>query len=279
MPPHSNGRLPLSYILKSPQAYADWSDFRRDVEVVAKAGYEGMEVQMHSPEDFQGRDLNALLEDHALRLAGIQTGSAYSESGVCLATPDAAVRARAEDLLKRYVEFAARFGAPVVFGLLQGSLKDEPDPVCALSRIREHLTKLAEFAEGAGTVLAMEPVNRYECAVFHNTAADVVASVTSVGSPALRAMVDTFHVNIEEPAQRVAIHTAGALLAHFHLSETNRGLLGSGHLNFKEVFTALREVQYNGFVSVGVYRDEPTLAERAQRAITRLQADWDAVHA
>jgi len=276
---HPNGRLHLSYILKSPQDYGEWNSFQRDVEAVGEAGYEGMEVQMRSPEDFQGRGLDALLKDYGLRLAGIQTGSAYSDSGVCLATPDAAVRARAEDLLKRYIEFAARFSAPVVFGLLQGSLKDEPDPACALSRIREHLAKLAEFAEGAGTVLVMEPVNRYECAVFHNTTADVVTSITSVGSPALRAMVDTFHVNIEEPAQRDAIHTAGPLLAHVHLSETNRGLLGSGHLNFREVFAALREVEYNGFVSVGVYREEPALAERAQRAIGHLQTDWNAVHA
>ena len=276
---HPNGRLHLSYILKSPRAYTEWNDFHRDVEVVARAGYEGIEVQMQSAEDFHGRDLNRLLGDRALRLAGIQTGSAYSNTGICLATPDAAIRTRAEDLLKRYIEFAARFGAPVVFGLLQGSLNDEPNPVCALARIREHLARLADFAQDAGTVLVMEPVNRYECPVFHNTAADVVASVNSIGSAALRAMVDTFHVNIEEPAQRDAIHTAGSLLAHFHLSETNRGLLGSGHLNFREVFAALREVQYTGFVSVGVYREEPALAERAQQAISRLQADWDAVHA
>jgi sugar phosphate isomerase/epimerase len=120
--------------------------------------------------------------------------------------------------------------------------------------------------------MAMEPVNRYECGVFHNTVADVLASVAVVNSSSLRGMVDTFHVNIEETGQRQAIYDAAPMLSHCHLSETNRGLLGTGHLDFASVFSALHEVDYTGFVSVGIYRETPSVAERARHASGKLQA-------
>jgi 5-keto-L-gluconate epimerase len=267
----SNGRLHLSYILESPQQYASWGDFRQDVEAVAQCGYEGIELQMLTPDDFGGSDFTRLLDDCGVRLAGIQTGSAYLVSGTCLGSPDAAVRQAAIDLLKRYIDCMAPFQSVIVFGLLQGSRKDEPDRRRALERILTHLSELAAYAHDAGVIMAMEPVNRYECSVFHNTVADVLSSVESVSSPSLRGMVDTFHVNIEEAGQQQAIYAAAPVLSHVHLSETNRGLLGTGHLDFGSVFSALHDVNYTGFVSVGVYRDDPSVADRARHSAEQLQ--------
>ncbi len=267
----SNGGAHLSYILESPQRYGCWEDFRVDVEAVARCGYAGIELQMVTPDDLDGGDFVQLLADCGLRLAGIQTGSAYLETGVCLGSPDSSVRRAATDLLKRYIDCVAPFESVIVFGLLQGSRKDEPDRDRAMERILTHLGELAQYAEAAGVLVVMEPVNRYECNVFHNTVADVLSSVESVASAALRGMVDTFHVNIEEAGQREAIHAAAPMLSHVHLSETNRGLLGSGHLDFASVFTALREVHYTGFVSVGIYRDAPPVAERARHASEALR--------
>lgn len=267
----SNGRVHLSYILESPRQYATWKDFRCDVEAVAQCGYEAIELQMATPDDFSGSDFASLLGDCGLRLAGIQTGSAYLADGRCLGSPDAIVRRAAIDLLKRYIDCVAPFQSLIVFGLLQGSRKDEPDRERALERILTHLSELADYAYAAGVVIVMEPVNRYECSVFHNTVADMLSSVESVSSPSLRGMVDTFHVNIEETGQQQAIYAAAQVLSHVHLSETNRGLLGSGHLDFGAVFSALHEIKYTGFVSVGIYRDAPAVAERARHASVKLQ--------
>jgi D-psicose/D-tagatose/L-ribulose 3-epimerase len=219
-----------------------------------------------------GSDFPQLLADCGLRLAGIQTGSAYLRTGICLGSPNAEVRQAAVDLLKRYIDCVSPFQSVIVFGLLQGSRKDEHDRDRALERILTHLRELAKYAEAAGVLVAMEPVNRYECNVFHNTVADVLSSVESVSSPSLRGMVDTFHVNIEEKGQQEAIHAAAHVLSHVHLSETNRGLLGTGHLDFGSIFSALHEVNYKGFVSVGIYRDAPSVADRARHASEKLRS-------
>lgn len=265
-----NGHTKLAYILESPPHYESWRDFRHDVETVARCGYQAVELQMRTPGDLDNRDFARLLEDCDLRLLGVQTGSAYLKHGICLASPDPAVRGAAMDLLRRYIDGMSSFGAVVVFGLLQGCSKDEPDRQRALERIRSHLRDLATHAEAAGVLIAMEPVNRYECSVFHNTVADVLSSVELIDSPSVRAMVDTFHVNIEETGQQAAIRAAAPVLAHVHLSETNRGLFGTGHLDFGFVFSTLYEVGYTGAVSIGVYRDEPSVAERARHSFQTL---------
>ena len=44
--------------------------------------------------------------------------------------------------------------------------------------------------------------------------------------PGLRMMVDTFHMNIEEKDMLAPLAGIGDILAHVHLSETNRDVLG-----------------------------------------------------
>jgi sugar phosphate isomerase/epimerase len=255
----------FSYILESPACYSSFSSFVADVEQVASLGYGAIELQLRRPADVNG-DCTALLRECGLPLAAFQTGSAYLESGICLASPNQSVRRATADLVRRYIDLAAQFGAVVVFGLLQGTRKEEPDPGTARVRIQEQLSDLAGYAACTNVIIAVEPVNRYECDVFHNTVADALDTVERVNSPALRVMVDTFHMNIEERGQAEGIRAAGRVLAHVHLSETNRGLLGSGHLDFAEVFQTIEEIAYNGRLSIGIYRDAPAVAERARAA-------------
>jgi hypothetical protein len=42
----------------------------------------------------------------------------------------------------------------------------------------------------------------------------------------------------------------GSLLKHIHVSENDRGLLGSGHVDFPGVIAALRKIDYKGFLMI-----------------------------
>jgi len=66
-------------------------------------------------------------------------------------------------------------------------------------------------------------------------------------------MIDTFHMNIEERDMIAPIARITDILAHVHLSETNRDVLGTGHWDTSEFFGALESVGYSGFCAVGVY--------------------------
>ena len=57
-------------------------------------------------------------------------------------------------------------------------------------------------------------------------------------------------MNIDEADMCAAIHTAGDLLGYFHVADSNRLAPGRGHTDFSAVFSALKQVQYGGTISL-----------------------------
>ncbi len=66
---------------------------------------------------------------------------------------------------------------------------------------------------------------------------------------------------LQEKNTPVAIDTLGPKLKHVHLSENDRGILGTGQIDFSAINNALRQNQYDRCVIVegfGYNRDEPS---------------------
>ena len=66
------------------------------------------------------------------------------------------------------------------------------------------------------------------------------------GSKNVGVLLDTYHMNIEEDSIGDAIRTAGNKLVGFHVGENNRKTPGRGHLNWDEIFVALKDIHYGG---------------------------------
>ena len=113
----------------------------------------------------------------------------------------------------------------------------------SLRSVRE----LAKKAEDCGVNYCLEIVNRFEQCLL-NTAEEGVAFAREVDSPAVKLLLDTFHMNIEEDDIGDAIRTAGSLLGHFHIGECNRKVPGRGHMPWDTIAAALRDIGYRGHV-------------------------------
>jgi D-psicose/D-tagatose/L-ribulose 3-epimerase len=61
-------------------------------------------------------------------------------------------------------------------------------------------------------------------------------------------LLDSFHLNIEEKDIVAAIATAGDRLFHFHVSDNDRGIPGSGHVPWHAVREGLAAVGYDGWI-------------------------------
>lgn len=109
----------------------------------------------------------------------------------------------------------------------------------------ESMKKLAPIANSLGIQYAVEAVNRFEGVVL-NTAKEAVEYVKEVDSPNVGVLLDTYHMNIEEASIGDAIRTAGQYLIGFHIGENNRTAPGKGHLDWNEIFDALKDVNYQG---------------------------------
>jgi D-psicose/D-tagatose/L-ribulose 3-epimerase len=116
---------------------------------------------------------------------------------------------------------------------------------------------------------AIEALNRFEC-YFLNTMGQLSDYLDEVDHPAIKAMYDTFHANIEEKDPVAAIKTIKKHMIHVHISENDRGTPGRGHVPWEATYKALRAVKYEGWLTIEAFgRAMPAVA-----AATRVWRDF-----
>jgi sugar phosphate isomerase/epimerase len=185
---------------------------------------------------------------------------------------DAARRAHAVEDLRGQLDGVAALGGrgvvtPAAWGMFTRRLPPFDDPPRTPEQDREVLLEgLAEVgahAEQAGVVLLFEPLNRYEDHMV-NTVADAIELIDAAGSPGVKVLADTYHMNIEEDDPCAALRAAGGALGAVHLSDSNRHQPGTGHVPFAAIVAMLREIGFDGVLSVECrLRGEPEEAVRA----------------
>jgi D-psicose/D-tagatose/L-ribulose 3-epimerase len=262
--------LHFAYVLPGPEAYGDREEFEGDLAAVKQSGYDAVELQITDPAQLDEAALRKSLERAGLPLCAVQTGGSYATLRNCLCSADDLIRKRTIQLLRRFVDFASRFGVVLVFGSLQGRRCDEPNVHVGHTRILSAMREIAVYASRTGVIIAYEPVNHMEVG-WHHTIAEVATIVREINEPSLKLMVDTFHMNIEENDLLYPLSQNKDLLAHVHLSDTNRDVLGCCRWPTDEFLAELERIGYDGIVSVGVYNTSLSRLESMKRSM-------DAIH-
>lgn len=142
----------------------------------------------------------------------------------------------------------------------------------------EILKHLSEVAGKVGSLLLLEPVNRYETHLI-NRLDQAIDVCRKVGSPKVKIVADYFHMNIEERNIGKSIKNADSFLSHVHLSDSNRLLPGWGHINFKEELKVLKDINYQGYVVLESYPYQvPGDPEQElPKCVKYLRSCWDSV--
>ncbi len=170
-------------------------------------------------------------------------------------SPDRAIRAAGLEANKRAVDCCAAAGAAVLGGPLyaalgeftgQGPTRDE------WAWGVEGIHRVAEYAASVGVTLAIEPLNRFETYLL-NSQADAVRFATEVDHPGCQTLYDTFHAHIEEKRPAEALRVCRSTLGHVHISENDRSTPGAGSVRWSEVFDALHEVGYDGWLTIEAF--------------------------
>ena len=133
-----------------------------------------------------------------------------------------------------------------------------------------NLKEICAVAEDHGSRIAMEPLNRFETD-FLNTVEQGMAMIADVGSPALKLLLDTFHMNIEEKDIPAAIRRAGKHVAHIHACGSDRGTPGNDHLDWPGIAAALRDIRYNGDVVIESFTPDVKVIARAAAIWRRIE--------
>jgi D-psicose/D-tagatose/L-ribulose 3-epimerase len=223
------------------------------------AGFDGVELPVFGGTPAEYKPIRAELDKQGLKCTTVTILTKETNA----VSPDAAVRRKAVEWLKTVVEINHVLGSETLCGPYHsaiGEFSGTGPTADELKRSADVLREVAESAKAASLMLAIEYLNRFECYAL-TTAAQAVALVKAVGHPNFRTMYDTFHAHIEEKDQAAAIRTVAPVLAHVHISENDRGTPGTGQVNWASAFGALKEVGYDGWVTIEAFgRALPDLA-------------------
>ncbi len=212
------------------------------------AGFDGVEVLMYAGRDFAVKALRQGLADTGMEC----TICSVMPDGLSLIAGDAAARARAVEQLRENIAVTAEVGAKVIAGPMYAPVGYLPGRRRTADEWKwavEGWQQLGPWLAQHGVEAAVEPLNRFET-FFLNTAEDAARLCDEVGHASVGVLFDTFHANIEEKNIADGLRTVARHLKHVHTCENDRGTPGSGHVEWGPVFAAIREIGYDGWLTI-----------------------------
>ncbi|UCH10663.1 MAG: sugar phosphate isomerase/epimerase [Fidelibacterota bacterium] len=264
--------MKLSIVLSTQpasfKAIAYQGNLKRNIANIARLGYDGVELAVRDPKLLDFDMLEAALINSELPVPAIGTGQAYGEEGLSLTSRDEGIRSRAIKRVRSHAGLAAQLGAVVIIGLVRGKSEGGRKPQQTLDQLLESLRECART--NPGVKFAIEPINRYETDLV-NTVASGLDLVNRLGLENVGLLLDTFHMNIEEPDMLASIRQARERLFHFHVADSNRWYPGAGHIDFKAILEVLNQIGYSGFVSAEIL-PLPDPATAAEKTIENMRA-------
>lgn len=232
-----------------------WTErfLNKDLWIIPKAkelGFEVIDLAIGHPFEFP---VQAVLEEKDR--AGIQCVTTTTLGvDTDLISPDPAIRQRGIEHMKKMVDINRILGSKILagviyagWGCLSGKPRTEQEWEWSVNAMREITQYAADNWDG---ILAVECVNRFETH-FLNIAADGVQYCKDVGMPNIKVHLDCFHMIREEKSFAGAVKTCGKeYLGYVHVNENDRGIPGTGLVPFEEFFRALKEIGYDGPLTI-----------------------------
>lgn len=206
----------------------------------SRQGLDFIEIPLLKPHEF-----DASAHKQALAQAGI-----YATASLVLPKdahmPDQPKRAK--EFLISSLDKLEAIGGNYLCGCLAyslGTFTGVPPTQEERQTVVEILGEVAVEANKRGVTLGLEVVNRYE-GYLYNSLADARATIKTIGADNLQLHADTYHMNIEEEGFYKPLVECADVLGYIHMSESHRGLLGTGTVNWDEVFRGLADGHYQG---------------------------------
>lgn len=250
------------------------------VEVVARAGYDGIDIWGGRPHvyrrDFSADDLKRLrqtIADHGLAVSSFMP--AFYRYPHSLSNPNPRVREDSINYMCECVDNAAALGAGVVLVVpdltLRGRSRSD-----ALKCLLDSVDRVAQYAaQHDGVKLGIEVLFTDETDLV-NTAADALAIIDRLGHDNIGVVLDTGTLNLSKETPEATFETLGKHILQIHVSDNQGGhkqenlTPGEGTYDFAGLIRFLKQRDYSGFLSAELSREyaddpEPALRLTAER--------------
>jgi D-psicose/D-tagatose/L-ribulose 3-epimerase len=155
---------------------------------------------------------------------------------------------KAEAFLIKALDKAHEVGIAYLGGVTYSALgfrSGTPPTPGEYDNMAKALKPAARHARKLGVTLGLEPCNRYETHLL-NTSGQALKFLELLDEPNVTIHLDTYHMNIEEKGIGAGFRAAGKHCAYVHLSESDRGVPGTGTIDWDEMFRTLADIGFKG---------------------------------
>lgn len=246
------------------EIFKDWNDIGRTIDYVKSIGYDGLEIAPFTLSQYAGdipqqtrKEIVAKAREAGLEIIGIHWVFVGPE-GIHLTHPDQAVRDKTAQYVIDLVNFCGDvggkiivFGSPKQRSIMEGVTYDQAVDY-AVAAFEKALPVCAE----RGVTICMEPLTHLETN-FCTSAEETVRLIDKINHPNFRLILDTKAMTFEEEGRPAVIRKFAKYLAHYHANDANMNGPGWGDVDFAPIFEALRDINFDGYASVEVFKFEP----------------------
>jgi D-psicose/D-tagatose/L-ribulose 3-epimerase len=212
-------------------------------------GFDAVEIIPFDADGFPAAKVKAAAADLGLT---INTGYGMPDQ-YNIISPDPSIRRDGIQFAKKLIDLSNEAGSKILTGLIHcgwGYLTGKMPTADEWKWGVEGMREIAGYAqETSGLVMGIETVNRFESHLI-NTAADAVRFVRDIGLPNVKVHLDTFHMIREENDFPAAVRATGSYVGYVHACENQRGIPGTGMVPWVPFFEALRQIGYDGCVTI-----------------------------
>lgn len=212
--------------------------------------YEGIEFWGSGIEGRQDEIIKATSQSK------VKASTICAVHGGCLLDTSREQRDLAMSDIKKLLRVAANIGAVglIVVPIFGGPRIPDLSPYKNSRQLQTELLvtllrELGDYAKEVGSIVLVEPLNRYETH-FINRLEQGVDICKQVNSPNVKIMADFFHMSIEERDIPKSIESAGEYIYHIHLADSTRLLPGYGHTDFKSAFSAMKKIGFDKYMAM-----------------------------
>lgn len=204
---------------------------------------------------FANKDLSLIQK--LISQTGLDIATFVAETGGPLV--DAGTRPKFIEGIKRSIEVAKQIGCKNLLVLVGNELPN-------FSRSEQHqsivesLKAVAKMVEDANVTLNVEPLNVLvnHKGYYLSTSAEGFQIISEVGSPNVKLLFDIYHQQITEGNLISNITANMNHIGHFHVADVpGRHEPGSGEINYANVFKAISDSGYPGYVGLELITTKP----------------------
>jgi len=246
------------------EIFKDWNDYGRTIDYVKEVGYDGLEVAPFTLAEYVTDIPSSVREDIRKRAEAAELDIIglhwlfVGPKGVHLTSPDADVRKFTAQYLRDLTVCCAEMGGKVM--ILGSPLQRNVDPDVTYNQAsgyaREIIDGVTDTLAECGVTLCLEQLSHQETN-FWQTPEETVEFIEQVNHPNIELILDTKAMSFLKKDRPDVIRKHHQHLKHYHANDKNLEGPGFGDVDFVPIFEALREVNFDGYVSVEVFKFDP----------------------